>query len=81
MLDLFSKICIVAICAWVFSYLYYSLFQTVAEIIAYDLRGKYLRALMKQEVSFFEQNQVEAMPSDIGLYFTAISLGIGESYG
>mmetsp|Transcript_18843 Transcript_18843/g.32199 ORF Transcript_18843/g.32199 Transcript_18843/m.32199 type:complete len:85 (-) Transcript_18843:973-1227(-) len=35
---------------------------------------------MTQEVEFFERNNVEAMPSDIGQYFNTISLGIGESF-
>jgi ABC-type bacteriocin/lantibiotic exporter with double-glycine peptidase domain len=35
---------------------------------------------MKQEVAYFEQNNVESMPSDIGQYFTQVSKGIGESY-
>ena len=33
---------------------------------------------MKQEVAYFEKNNVEAMPADIGQYFNTISLGIGE---
>jgi hypothetical protein len=33
--------------------------QQLAEIIAIDLRGQYLRALLKQEVAFFEMNNVE----------------------
>ena len=53
----------------------------MAEKIAYDLRGKYLKALLKQEIAFFEKNNVESMPSDIGQYFQTISLGIGEAYG
>jgi hypothetical protein len=52
----------------------------VAEKLAINLRGKYLRALLKQEVSFFEKNNVETMPSDIGQYFNTISQGIGETY-
>jgi ABC-type bacteriocin/lantibiotic exporter with double-glycine peptidase domain len=39
-----------------------------------------LRALLKQEVAFFEMNNVETMPTDIGQYFETISLGIGESF-
>ena len=81
MLDLLKNILIVAFCLWLLGYLYYALFQQLAERIAYDLRGKYLRALLKQEVGFFEKNNVESMPSDIGQYFQTISTGIGESYG
>lgn len=39
-----------------------------------------MRALLRQEVAFFENNKVEQMPSDIGQYFNTISLGIGENY-
>ena len=35
---------------------------------------------MIQEVEYFERNNVEAMPSDIGQYFNTISQGVGESY-
>jgi hypothetical protein len=45
-----------------------------------NLRGKYLRALMIQEVEYFERNNVASMPTDIGNYFGTISQGIGESY-
>jgi ABC-type bacteriocin/lantibiotic exporter with double-glycine peptidase domain len=54
--------------------------QQISETIAIDLRGKYLRALLKQEVAFFEMNSVETMPTDIGQYFNQISLGIGEAF-
>jgi len=81
MLSLMQNIMIIAATLWVLGYLYYSFFQHIAERIAYDLRGRYLRALLHQEVAFFETNNVESMPSDIGQYFQTISTGIGESYG
>jgi ABC-type multidrug transport system fused ATPase/permease subunit len=49
-------------------------------MIAIDLRSRYLSSLLKQEISYFEMNSVESMPSDIGQYFNSISLGIGESF-
>ena len=52
----------------------------MSEVIAIDLRGKYLRALLRQEVAYFERNNVESMPSDIGQYFNTVSLGIGENF-
>jgi ATP-binding cassette, subfamily B (MDR/TAP), member 1 len=81
MFALFKNIMIIAAVMWCLGYIYYSFFQHIAEKIAYELRGKYLRALLRQEVSYFELNNVEAMPSDIGQYFQTISTGIGESYG
>ena len=78
---LLKKILAVAITLWFFGYVSYSFMQQIAEIIAIDLRGKYLRALLKQEVSFFEMNNVEQMPTDIGQYFGTISQGVGEAFG
>jgi len=40
--------------------------QHVAEKISLDLRAKYLQALMKQEIAFFENQSVEQLPSQIG---------------
>ena len=51
---------------WFFGYIQYAFMQQIAETIAIDLRGKYLRALLRQEVAFFEMNNVETMPTDIG---------------
>ena len=65
---------------WFFGYVQYAFMQQIAETIAIDLRGKYLRALLRQEVAFFEMNSVETMPTDIGQYFNQISLGIGEAF-
>jgi len=31
--------------------------------MSFDLRGKYLDALMQQETEYFEKQQVEALPS------------------
>ena len=81
MFDLFWKILLVASCIWVEGYLYYGFMQQVAEEVTIDLRANFLRALLQQEVAFFEQNNVEQMPSDVGQYFTQINKGIGENAG
>ena len=39
--------------------IYYSIVQIISHRITLLLRGKYLRALIKQEVGYFEQNNVE----------------------
>jgi ATP-binding cassette subfamily B (MDR/TAP) protein 1 len=80
MKQLLGTVLAIAAILWFNGYVYFAFFQQLAEIIAIDLRGKYLRSLMVQEVAFFELNNVEAMPSDIGQYFNTISQGIGESY-
>jgi len=80
MLELVWMALVVCAIIWIFGFISYSSFQLLAEKVAIDLRAKYLRALMSQEVAFFEMNNVESMPSDMGQYFNTISLGIGESY-
>ena len=44
--DLLKKILAVAMTLWFFGYVQYAFMQQLAEIIAIDLRGKYLRALL-----------------------------------
>lgn len=63
------------------SYASYSCLQIVAERLSFQLRSKYLAALMRQEIAFFERQQVEALPSKMAEYFTLISSGIGEKLG
>ena len=36
---------------------------------------------MKQEVAYFEKQQIEALPSKMAEYFTHISAGSGEKMG
>ena len=40
---------------WLFGYLQYSCLQSAAERLSFSLRGRYLDALMKQEVKYFEK--------------------------
>ena len=47
MLDLLKKICLAAGFLWVTGYIYYSLFQQLAETVSARLRGRYFRALLK----------------------------------
>lgn len=69
----------VAAIIWVIAYLNNALMEQATEQLTIKLRGLYLRSLLRQEVSFFEKNNVEQMPSDIGQYFTTISKGLGDS--
>jgi hypothetical protein len=41
----------------------------MAEKLSFDLRSRYLRALLNQETEFFEKQQVEALPSQIADHF------------
>ena len=45
------------------------------------MKARYLDSLMKQEVSYFEKQNVEAIPSKISEQFTMLGEGIGEKYG
>lgn len=69
----------IAAIIWVFGYIQYALMQQAAEQLTIALRGRYLRCLLMQEVAYFEKNNVEQMPSDIGAYFTQINKGIGDA--
>ena len=54
MLDLFIKICYIAISLWIASYLQYSFMQHAAEEFAFHLRMLYMRKLMQQDTTYFE---------------------------
>ena len=47
MLKNLKWICMFGAYIWVTGYVYYALFERIAETVAIDLRGKYLRALLK----------------------------------
>jgi len=52
-------ICLVGLATWLFGYIFYSFWQHLAENVSFDLRSKYLHAILKQEVAFFEKQNVE----------------------
>ncbi len=49
--------------------------------MSFDLRSRYLHAILRQEVAFFEKENVEQLPSMIGENFSIITEAIGEKYG
>jgi ABC-type multidrug transport system fused ATPase/permease subunit len=51
-----SYVSIIASTLFVFCYLFFALWQHLAENITTDLRKRYLAALMKQEIAYFEVN-------------------------
>ena len=79
--DFIWVILLICVATYVTSYLGYALLQISAERLSFKLRAKYLSALMKQEVAFFEEQQIEALPSKLAEYFTHISEGSGEKMG
>jgi len=52
----------------------------MAENITFNLRSRYLKAIMKQEVAYFELQNVEQLPSQIGENFSIIQESIGEKF-
>lgn len=81
MTETIKLVAIAAFIIWLLGYIYYSFMQSVAERVTMQMRSMYLRALLKQEVAFFERNNVESMPFDVGHYFSLIHVGLGESFG
>ena len=56
----------------IFSYIFYSFWQALAVNITKDLKNKYIKALMMQEIAYFEQNKVEEMPAHITEVFDTL---------
>ncbi|CDW89499.1 abc transporter [Stylonychia lemnae] len=65
---------------WLFAYIYFSFWQHVAENIAFNLRVKYLKAILQQEVEYLESINIEQLPSQIGENFTIIQEAIGQKF-
>ena len=49
-----SYVVMIAVSLFVFSYLFFAFWQHLAENIITDLRRRYVKALMRQEIAFFE---------------------------
>lgn len=73
-------ICLVGIGCWLFGYIYYGFWQHLAQNISFDLRSRYLHAILRQEVAYFEKSNVEQLPSQIGENFATVTEAIGEKY-
>lgn len=56
-------ICLVGIATWLFGYIYYAFWQHLAQNVSFDLRSRYLHAILQQEVGYFEKNNVQELPS------------------
>ena len=54
-----SIVMMIAFCLFVFSYIFFAFWQHLAENITLDLRKRYIGALMRQEIGYFEVNKVE----------------------
>ena len=81
LIDFIPIMASIVIATFIAAYLAYALMQISAERLSFKLRAMYLAGLMKQEVEFFELQQIEALPSKMSEYFTHISEGTGEKTG
>lgn len=50
---------LVALAIFAFSYMFYAFWQHLAANITNELKKKYIEALMRQEIGYFERNKVE----------------------
>lgn len=73
-----AAVALISISLFTFSYLFYAFWQHLAENITTDLRKKYIAALMKQEIAYFEVNKVEQIPAQIAEIFDTVQSSIGE---
>mgnify|MGYP000022702068 CR=1 FL=1 len=58
-----SYVILIAMSLFIFSYLFFAFWQHLAENIVTDLRRRYIFALMRQEIAYFEKNKVEELPA------------------
>ena len=58
-----SNVILLAASLFILSYVFYAFWQHLAENIIADLRIKYLKALMRQEIGYFEVTKVEEIPA------------------
>ena len=63
---------------FILSYIFFAFWQHLAENIVTDLRMRYLKALMRQEIAYFEVNKVEEIPSQMSEIFETLKASIGE---
>jgi ATP-binding cassette subfamily B (MDR/TAP) protein 1 len=64
----------------IFSYIFFAFWQHLAENISLNLRKKYLKALLNQEVAYFEKIKIEEIPSKMGEIFETVQNSVGEKY-
>ena len=73
-----SYVILIATSLFVCAYMFFAFWQHLAENITTDLRMRYIRALMRQEIAFFEETKVEELPAQISEIFETIKASIGE---
>lgn len=73
-----SIVSMIALLLFAFSYMFFAFWQHLAAHITLNLRRKYIAALMKQEIAYFEINKVEQIPAQIAEIFETVQSSIGE---
>lgn len=73
-------VAVVALAIFFFGYLFFALWQHLAENLSLKLRKRYLDALLRQEVAYFERAQIESIPAQMGEIFQTVQRSIGEQY-
>ena len=81
MRDFIWAIALICVATYFCTYIGYASMQISAERVSFKLRARYLANLMRQEIAYFENQTIEALPSKISEYFTHISDGSGEKTG
>ena len=69
-----SYVILIATSLFVCAYMFFAFWQHLAENITTDLRMRYIRALMRQEIAFFEETKVEELPAQISEIFETIKV-------
>lgn len=78
MSNIAAIVMMIAMSLFIFSYVFFSFWAHLSENIVLDLRKRYIEALMKQEIAYFEVNKVEQIPAEISEIFDVIKSAIGE---
>jgi len=73
-------VALVAAVIMIFSYIFFSFWQCLAENISLNLRKMYLKALLNQEVAYFERMKIEQIPAKMGEIFETVQSSVGEKY-
>lgn len=63
---------------WLFSYLYLAFFGMVSEYTGMIFRIKYLESVLRQDISWFEDNDPQSLASKISKEASAIQIATGE---
>ena len=75
-----SYVVMISVGLFITSYVFFAFWSNLAENIVIDLRKRYMQALMRQEIGFFEKNNVEQIPVQMAEVFETVRSAIGEKF-